>query len=349
MTPKERILGLFRGQVVDRVACFTGMGTVWGPALQEYRYEFSEVHHDVDKMVRVATFPAEVCGYECAVVPFDLCVEAELLGCEMNTFPGREKPLYPNIRKRVIQSEADIEQLQIPEDISTRARIPLVFQAIQKSKARVGNKVPIGSYVLGPYTLAGQIMDLNDLMRLTLRKPEKIAAMLDVLTELIIGISRVYQEAGVDYLCVREMGATTDILPPQIFEQLIQPRLKRLLVSIDCPKVLHICGGSLGILDMMVACGADAISVENKNRLKETREKIGGKHLIFGNIDGYGVLVKGTQDEVYGAVLQCLKEGSDGLWPSCEISLEAPLTNLTSMIKAVREYGAQYWARRSTC
>jgi [methyl-Co(III) methanol-specific corrinoid protein]:coenzyme M methyltransferase len=345
VTPKERVLGLLAGQKVDRVPCFTGMGTVWGVALAEYQYDFADVHVHAKKMAEVGSYPAEAYAYECAVVPFDLCVEAEILGCEMNTFPGREKPLYPNIRKHVIHSEDDLQQLQIPSRVETMGRLPIIMEAIAEIKDRLGANVPVGSYVLGPYTLAGQIMDLNDLMRLTIRKQDQVAALLDKLAELIIKVANAYQKAGVDYLCIREMGATSDILPPQMFERLIVPRLKNILASINCPKILHICGGSLPILGQMLQCGSDAISVENKNKLSETRARIGPKPLLFGNLDGYGVLAEGTPEDVVAEVVRCLEEGSDSPWPGCEISLETPAENLTAMVFAVKEYGHQYWFR----
>lgn len=345
MTPRERVLGLLEGRKVDRVPCFTGMGTVWGVALAEYGYDFAEVHVDAQKMARVGRYPAEAYGYECAVVPFDLCVEAEILGCEMNTFPGRDKPLYPNIRRHRILSEDDLQQLKIPSQVDTRGRLPLVMEAISKIKDDLGGEIPVGSYILGPYTLAGQIMDLNNLMRLTIKKQGQVASLLDKLVELLIKVAEAYQQAGVDYLCVREMGATSDILPPKMFEELIVPRLKTLLASIKCPKILHICGGSLPILGLMLQCGANAISVENKNKLRETRARIGAEPILFGNLDGYGVLAEGTSEEVTAEVVRCLDEGSDSPWPGCEVSLETPPENLTAMVAAVKEYGSRHWFR----
>ncbi|MEW6423232.1 MAG: uroporphyrinogen decarboxylase family protein [Bacillota bacterium] len=349
MLAKERILGLFEGKPVDRVACFSGTGTVWGQALKEYGYTFAEVHGSAEQLARVAAFPAQAYGYECAVVPFDLCTEAEVLGCATNFYPHQTRPLYPKVVRQVICSENDLLHLSIPEKVANLGRVPVVTEAIQRLKDLVGHKVPVGSHVLGPYTLAGQVMDLNSLLRLTIRKPEKVLDLLARLTELINQICICYVEAGVDYLTVREMGATTDILPPQIFTKLIKPHLKNIFENIQAPKILHICGGSLPIISEMLACGASAISIENKNALAQTRARAGSEPLIFGNLDGYGVIVDGTPDEVGAAVIRCLEEGSDGIWPSCEISLAAPKNNLAAMIEATKNYGGKLWFRKNFC
>jgi [methyl-Co(III) methanol-specific corrinoid protein]:coenzyme M methyltransferase len=342
---KERILGLFEGKPVDRAACFSGMGTVWGPALNEHGYRFAEVHSRAERMAVVAAYPALAHGYECAVVPFDLCVEAEILGCETNFYQHQDKAIYPKISRQVIFSENDLG-MAVPERVAGCARVPVVTEAIARAKELVGEKVPVGTYVLGPYTLAGQIMDLNMLLRFTIRKADKIMDLLSRLAELISAVCLCYEEAGADYLTVREMGATTDILPPKIFAGMIKPHLQKIFSNTRVPKILHICGGSLPIIQEMLACGADAISVENKNGLGETRARAGKRPLIFGNIDGYGVLVSGSEEEVRDAVVRCLEEGSDGIWPSCEISLEAPLKNLKAMIEATKTHGEKLWRRK---
>lgn len=347
MNSKERILGLFEGKPVDRVACFNGMGTVWGQALDEYGYRFAEVHSRAEKMAAVAAYPALAHDYECAVVPFDLCVEAEILGCETNFYQNKERAVYPKISRQVISSENDLG-LAVPERVAGRARVPVVTEAIARAKELVGGKVPVGTYVLGPYTLAGQIMDINMLLRFTIRKADKITDLLSRLTELINRVCLCYEEAGADYLTVREMSATTDILPPKIFAGMIKPHLQSIFSNIRVPKILHICGGSLPIIQEMLDCGADALSVENKNSFGEARARAGKDPLVFGNIDGYGVLVNGSGEDVRAEVVRCLEEGSDGIWPSCEISLEAPLKNLKAMIEATKTYGEKLWRRKKT-
>jgi len=55
----------------------------------------------------------------------------------------------------------------------------MVCEAIKLLKADIGNDVAIGTYVLGPFTLAGQLMDLNDLFKLAFKKPKMVNEMLD--------------------------------------------------------------------------------------------------------------------------------------------------------------------------
>lgn len=101
-----------------------------------------------------------------------------------------------------------------------------------------------------------------------------------------------YESLGVDFINVREMGSGTDLLSPRMWKTLIGPNLKKVFDAISVPSVNHICGSTDMIIKMMHECGADALSVDQKNNVVETRKKLGDDVLIFGNFDPYGTLVQ---------------------------------------------------------
>jgi hypothetical protein len=55
-------------------------------------------------MAEAAATSYNLLGIECGVVPFDLCVEAEAMGCEINVYAHSEDLLYPTIKKKLIQT-----------------------------------------------------------------------------------------------------------------------------------------------------------------------------------------------------------------------------------------------------
>jgi [methyl-Co(III) methanol-specific corrinoid protein]:coenzyme M methyltransferase len=93
------------------------------------------------------------------------------------------------------------------------------------------------------------------------------------------------------------------------------------------------------IVDQMVLCGADAISVEKKNRVAETRKKLGPDVLIFGELDAYGVLVQGKPNDVDRAVQEAIEGGVNAIWPGCDIWPTVPKENMEALMNAVRKYG----------
>jgi [methyl-Co(III) methanol-specific corrinoid protein]:coenzyme M methyltransferase len=337
ISSRERVLNLFNGRTIDRVPCFSGMGNITTAGLKSLNYKFATVHLDAKKMADAAATTHKYFGFECGVVPFDLCVEAEALGCEINVYAHSEDILYPTIRKKVIHNEDEME-LSIPENLHEKGRIPLVGEAIRLLKDDIGNSVAIGSYVLGPFTLAGQIMELNDLLKLSFKKPDRVGRLLDILTEVIIIVAKEYEKAGVDYITVREMGATSDVLSPRVFKSLILPYLKKIFERISVPSVIHICGKTNDIAPFMVESGARAISVDQKNDVAETRKKLGKDALIFGNYDPYNVLVAGTPEIVREAIKRCIDDGVSAVWPGCDIWPTVPEDNFRAMMDIIQEY-----------
>ncbi len=337
VTPKERIARLFAGEEVDRPPCFSGMGNVTAEGLKSLGYKFAASHLDAKMMADAAASTYRLFGFECGVVPFDLCVEAEALGCEINVYAHSEDLLYPTIKKKLITSEEEMG-ISVSADFQEKGRISLVCEAIGLLKNQIGEEVPVGSYVLGPFTLAGQIMELNDLLKLSFKKPDKVGSLLDLLADAIIAVAGRYEKAGVDYLTVREMGATSDVLSPRVFKNLIQPYLKKIFDRLTVPSVLHICGKTNDIVPFMMETGAKAISVDQKNDVAESRKKLGRDALIFGNYDPYNILVAGTTKLVRQTMKKCMDDGVSAVWPGCDIWPTVPAENILAMMDEVRNY-----------
>jgi [methyl-Co(III) methanol-specific corrinoid protein]:coenzyme M methyltransferase len=337
ITSRERILKLFAGEETDRPPCFSGMGNVTTEGLKGFGYKFAAVHSDAKMMADSAASTYKLFGFECGVVPFDLCVEAEALGCEINVYSHVEDILYPTIKTKLINTEDEMD-IRVPPDFFVRGRIPLVKEAIGLLKDEIGSDVAVGAHVLGPFTLAGQVMELNSLLKLSFKKPDKVGKLLDILADAIVVIAREYENAGADYITVREMGATSDVLSPRVFKNLILPYLKKIFTELKKDTVLHICGKTNDIAAFMVESGAKAISVDQKNNIVETRKKIGDDALLFGNYDPYNILVSGTTEQVRESIKQCIDNGVSAVWPGCDIWPTVPPENFHAMMNEVKKY-----------
>ena len=338
LNSRERVLKLFRRESLDYIPLFSGYGNITIHGLEKYGWKFPEIHTDARKMANMAASTFHLFGFESAVVPFDMGVEAEALGSKVNYYAHATDILYPTISQHPAEKVEDLN-LQIPSDLASAGRIPLVTEAIRILKKEVGNQIAIGSWVLGPYTLAGQLLDLSQLAKAAFKKKDLVGKLLDQLAGVLIQIINIYRRAGADYITVREMGAGPDILSPRMFESLIRPPLRRIFDEIESPKVLHICGDTNAIIDQMVLCGADALSVEKKNNVTETRKKLGPDVLIFGELDAYGVLSQGKPDDVDRAVKEAVERGVNAIWPGCDIWPMVPKENMEALMVSARKYG----------
>ena len=333
MTPRERVLKFLNGEKVDRPPIFSGMGNVIKPVLDKYGIVFSRVHRDSELMARAAAGMYREFGYECAVVPFDLGVEAEALGAKMNYYDDVEGLLYPTIKEKSIKT---VDDIHIPADLAHAGRIPIVTGAIKALRKELGDEVAIGTYVLGPFTLAGQVKELDELFEESFLEPDKTNKVLEKLSDFIVQVFKIYRDAGADYFTLREMGGTSDVMSPKSFKSLIKPHLMRIHSEMPYPNILHICGDTNSIIADMAECGADAISVDQKNCMAESRQKLGTEAIILGNFDPIKVLHKGDVGNVGPAVLESLKGGASAVWPGCDLWPEVPKENMEALMSALK-------------
>jgi [methyl-Co(III) methanol-specific corrinoid protein]:coenzyme M methyltransferase len=309
------------------------MGNVTVEGMKQTGVRFAESHTDAKMMADLAASTPKLFGFHCAVVPFDVAIEAEVIGCPINFYTqvDPEEILYPTVKGKI---PIDANAINIPDDLTNAGRIPVVTEALRLLKEDIGSEVPIGTYIMGPFTIAGQTMELNDLLKLCLKKPDQVSEILDIYSGLVVRLAEIYFDAGADYITIREMGACSDVLRPTVFTKLVEAHLTRIFAQAPKPLVLHICGKSNGIVDSMNKCGASALSVDQKNDIGETRATIGAEPILFGNFDPYNILVKGTVDDVERMVNGCAGSGVDALWPGCDIWPTVPKENMQALMRA---------------
>ena len=335
---RKRVLATLRGEQVHPKAVFSGMGNLTVHGLADFGWRFPEIHLEGHKMAAMAASTYKLFGLESVVVPFDMGVEAEALGCGINYYKDADQILYPTVSAKVAD-RVDEWDLQLSDKPLEKGRIPVVVDAIKELKETVGDEVAVGAWVLGPYTLAGQLFELDDLFKKSFKKPDAVHKALDVLEDFLIDLASLYRKAGADYMTVREMGGGGDILSPRMFGSLIQPHLQKIFAALDSPKILHICGDTNLIIEQMADCGADAISVDQKNHLRETRKKLGDDVILLGNLDPYNILVAGTPEQITETVKDIIDSNVNAVWPGCDIWPDVPKENMKTLVEATHKHG----------
>jgi len=337
MTPKERIVKLFNKEPIDRMPVFSGQGMVTKQAIEKMGIRFAKIHGNADYMARSAITSAEMFGFDAVIVPYDMCTVPEALGRGVSLYVDAEGILYPTVPSKW----ASLDEVSFPSDFLTKGRMPVVDEAIGIAKSHGDGKFAVGGWVLGPFTMAGQVYELDLLLKGLKKDKERIEAFLSKMTDLVIEVAQHYQELGVDYMSIREMGSGTDLISPRMWKTLIQPNLIKIFAALKSPKILHICGSTDLIIEMMNECGADALSVDHKNNLVETRKKLGNDVLVFGYFDPYGTLCQMEASGVAPVIKKCVDDGVDAVWPGCDLWPDVKKENVDAYVKAVIECGQQ--------
>ena len=337
LTPRERVMRVFRKEPVDTMPFFSGYGMVVMPAITKLGYRFPQVHTDMNVMVESAVLSSRMFGFDSVVVPYDMTCESEALGNEISLYEDSEDILYPTIPEKRWQG---LDEVDIPDNILELGRMPMILEAIKLAKKQAP-EYAIGAWQLGPFTMAGQLLELGIMLKGIFKQTALVEAALDKISDMIIKIGLAQQAAGADYITLREMGTGTDLISPRTWKTLIMPRVKRILAAWKSPKVLHICGATDMIIEMMNECGADALSVDIKNNLVESRKKIGNDALLFGNFDVFALPCKEetTVEEAIEGIKVNIDGGVDAVWPGCDLWPDIKEENLRAIVETAREYG----------
>ena len=337
LTPKERVMRLLRKEPIDTMPFFSGMGMVVMPGIEKSGYKFATVHTDAERMAMSAIWSAKLMGFDCVVIPYDMTMESEAMGNQISLYADTEDILYPTIPEKIWST---IDEVVIPENILECGRLPLIPKVIEIIK-KEAPELPIGCWQLGPFTQAGQILELDLILKGVFKQKAKVEALLDKLTDMIIKIGQWMQASGCDYITLREPGVAADLLSPRTFKEFIKPRLTRILAAWESPKLLHICGKTDPLIEMMNECGADGLTVDIKCNVAEARKKIGNDVLFMGNLDTYPMTCdpETPAEKTVAHIKEMIDNGVDAVMPGCDLWPAIIEANMKAAVDTTHEYG----------
>jgi [methyl-Co(III) methanol-specific corrinoid protein]:coenzyme M methyltransferase len=333
---RDETLALLSGRPLSRFPVFSGLPSLTASGLRAVGVRYAEAHTDANKMARAAASTFEQFGFESAVVPFDLCVEAEALGCRIDFQTDVDAFLPPVVAETlsIVLLDNGLERI-MPGDVTRAGRIALVADALGRLKQRVGREVAIGAWIPGPFTLAWQVFG-SDAWLTSIGDSMRVTPALGLLADFLARVAIHYRESGADFLTVHEMGGSPQAIGPRAFQTLVSPALHALISRLPSPKVLSVCGDTNGIVEELAACGADALSVDQRNDLARTRERLGAKAVLLGNFDPVGVLSLGTPQSIAETMASIAAGGANAIWPGCDLWPDIPEANFRAMMSAAK-------------
>ena len=294
---------------------------------------FNSVLRDTAAMAEVALMNYEL-GFESTVLPFDMNVEAEILGATVAYHEGFDgNPVYPTITSRPVACAADII---IPARLETEVRMPNILNAIRTIKTQASGQGAVGVFMPGPFTLAGQVMEPEVLFVMVLKKPQQAGDILDRLAGFLETLKAAYVAAGVDFILIEEGGAAS--ISPKVFSSLLLPRLQGFFTDRSVPHIIGLSGGSSRFIPFMLYCRPDGISVDRDYDLDAARNEIPESLPFFAECGDHTLLAHGTPEIITGMVRNCLAKGSTTAVPPADIYPPAKTENIRTFIEAIRTY-----------
>ena len=323
----ENLKAALNGEEVEKVPAISATAAAVEEAFPAAGVTWPDAHKDAEQMAKLGVSLHEQVGLECARIPFDLTAEAEAFGCEVDLGDMENTP--------TLRSNAPIDDpddLEVPDDFVNNGRLPVILKSIEILKNEYPD-VPVVVGMAGPFTLTGHLLGVEDLVKMLKTDSFVVEDAVDVALEAQIEL--------VDVICVADPTSSPELLDPNDFSEFAQPALEDLSAEMEMESILHICGNSRPILEDMLDCGFNGISVEeavNMEEAQELRADIDADTVMVGNISTSQTLFSKTPADVKAEVTQALERGTNVLAPSCGIAPKSPLANLKAFVEARDEF-----------
>lgn len=269
-------------------------------------------------------------------VIMDLTVEAEAFGAEIS-FTENE---VPAVIGHLLSSSEDIEKLKVP---SLRAgRVPQYLKA-NLLAARAINDRPVLGGCIGPFSLAGRLYDMSEIMILIYSDPEAAHKLLSKCTEFILKYCKALKETGVNGVVMAEPAA--GLMSDDDCRKFSSDYVKSIVNEVQDENftvVLHNCGNTGHCTSAMVSTGAAAYHFGNKCDMEQVTRDVPPDMLAMGNLDPVSVFKDMTPDEMYRATTTLLEKMSGYpnfvLSSGCDTPPHTPLKNIDAFFKALKDY-----------
>jgi uroporphyrinogen decarboxylase len=278
-------------------------------------------------------------GYDGIRVTCDVAVEAEAMGAPAHS----PEDGAVSIREPLVKDAADFDKLNMPDPFSA-GRMPVMIKTTELVR-RAREDAFIISAVQGPLNTASQLLGVSEMMLLMIEDPEFLEKVLDFTAELTVLYGKEMYRAGADGLMMGEAICSSSSIGPVFYREFAKKRHKMIIDEFNRCGLrrhgFHICGQLAPILADLVEIGVDSVDVDSPVDMKASREKLGAKLTMLGNISPAELLTSKPEriKELCGEVLS----GREGLGlvlgAGCTMAPDTPEANIRAMVEAAGEYG----------
>lgn len=271
----------------------------------------------------------------CTVI-MDLTVEAEAFGAQVN-MPEDE---VPTVIGRLVSDEESVNALVVPN--LSAGRVPQYILANRLAAENIKDK-PVLSGCIGPYSLAGRLYDMSEIMVAIYIEPDTINTLLAKCTEFLIDYCKALKKTGTAGVVVAEPAA--GLLSDEDCMEYSTKYVKQIVDAVQDDSftvVLHNCGNSGQCTHAMVESGAKALHFGNQIDMVEALKECPADIIAMGNLDPVGIFKQSTAENVEvktKELLEATREYKNFVISSgCDIPPHAPAENINAFFDAVRAY-----------
>jgi len=263
--------------------------------------------------------------------------------------PFLDDYLIPRSRKFLVTERDDLAALRYLLTPPSKADVEAFRRVAADAKAFAAKR---GLLVTGGW---GSVVDtacwlsgITELVLLAIDEPEFVKELFDLIADWNRQQMKVLLDEGVDLFIRRAWYESADFWSPGLYRQFILPSVKKDV------EMVHQAGakfgyimttGTMPLLDMLLEADIDVLigvdPVQGKGTdLRAMKQKLSGKICLWGGVNGFITVERGTQAEVREAVetaieilapgggfilspVDNIRDNSPGTWANVEAFIEA--------------------------
>ena len=301
------------------------------------------IGHTVDEMVKSGDLQAECMkaiadrfDTGAAFSLMDLSVEAEAFGSPVRY----SEDDVPTVHGALVHDEEEAEALVVPK--VGAGRTGECVKGIEKAVEMITDR-PVLAGIIGPYSLAGRLLDMTEIMILCYEEPEMVETVLEKATEFLIEYAKAFKAAGANGVAMAEPAA--GLLSPNLIDEFSSPYVKRIRDAVEDDNFMvlyHNCGNVEPLLENMKKIDASAYSFGNAIDIETMLKALPEDRMIIGNIDPAGIIRNGNPEmirkETLALMERCCKYPNYVIASGCDIPPMSPLENIQAFFDAVEEF-----------
>lgn len=307
------------------------------PSIQLMGITVKDLIADSDVQARGMYEIARRCPTAAAVSMMDLSVEAECFGAQIRVSDDE----VPTVVGSVVETPQDAEALQVPA--FGTGRTGLYVEAISKALKLITDR-PIFAGVIGPFSLAGRLMDMTQVMINCYEEPEMVHTTLEKATAFLLSYVKAYKAIGAHGVVIAEPAA--GLLSPDFCGEFSSPYIRKIVNAVQDEEfivIYHNCGDAVSrMVPQILETGAAAYHFGNAVSMEDMLRQMPGDVLTMGNVDPVSAIRNGTPEKVRQDTLSimdaCCKYPNFLISSGCDIPPAAPWENIDAFFAAVEEF-----------
>lgn len=337
MEPWERFIAAARGETPDRVPVALIVDSPWLPGYAGVDTLDYFLHPDAWWRINrglLTRFPdvAWVPGFW---VEYGMAAEPSAFGARVVWHHDSPPSIEP------LPGGLDALAAMRPADPAEHGFMPLALQLYRATQGRLRAEGLAVRMVAarGPHAVAGWLLGITELMVALKRQPERIAPVLDVLTETVIAWLRAQADAvgGVEGILL--LDDIPGMLSPKLFDALAAPYLARIFEAFDgLVRVYHNDTPCAHLLPRLAELPFEAFNFSHETDIAAVQTAM-PRHALMGNVPPLSVMAQGTPAEVQTWARACIeKTGGRGLILSAGggVSPGTPAENVDALTALAR-------------